>query len=403
MKSATYLFFFLLAAVAVSVLAAAGPQPAASPAQSQSTEQHLREPGWWPTKGDAARKDYAGSEACAGCHAEEVRTQQRTSMARAAWRAAETKVLRDNAKLSLNTPPFSTTISRDRKGSTYTVARGGEAIRGQVLWTMGNGAMGQTFVLQPAIPQAGTSLYEGQLSYFTATGALDLTPGHVAAAPRDLEQAFGEPQSPQTAKQCFGCHTTASSVRGQFDQAHATPGITCEGCHGPGAKHANAMAQGRLDEGKAAILNPASFDAVRQLDYCGACHRTPLDVAAAKDFVPINVRFQPYRLAKSRCWSKPDVRIACTACHNPHEEVVRESSFYDSKCLACHAAKVDSSLAASAPPAEASSETRKLSACPVSASRCTVCHMPKYAVPQMHGSFTDHDIRIVRAGAPYPL
>jgi hypothetical protein len=29
--------------------------------------------------------------------------------------------------------------------------------------------------------------------------------------------------------------------------------------------------------------------------------------------------------------------------------------------------------------------------------------MPKYQVPQMHGKFTDHDIRIVRPGDPYPL
>jgi hypothetical protein len=28
--------------------------------------------------------------------------------------------------------------------------------------------------------------------------------------------------------------------------------------------------------------------------------------------------------------------------------------------------------------------------------------MPKYEDAQFHGSFTDHDIRIVRPGDPYP-
>ena len=127
-----------------------------------------------------------------------------------------------------------------------------------------------------------------------------------------------------------------------------------------------------------------------------------MDVAAAKDYVPTNIRFQPYRLAKSRCWSQPDRRITCTACHNPHDEIVRDMDFYDAKCLACHANK----------PAADNKETAreqdlgaagKLPACPVSSNHCASCHMPKYNVPQMHSSFTDHDIRIVRPGDPYPL
>jgi formate-dependent nitrite reductase cytochrome c552 subunit len=39
----------------------------------------------------------------------------------------------------------------------------------------------------------------------------------------------------------------------------------------------------------------------------------------------------------------------------------------------------------------------------VSTEHCVTCHMPKVQDPQFHGSFTDHDIRIVRPGDPYPL
>ena len=57
-----------------------------------------------------------------------------------------------------------------------------------------------------------------------------------------------------------------------------------------------------------------------------------------------NIRFQPYRLAKSSCYySDPkDRRISCIACHNPHEAVVREPAFYDAKCLSCHASSANS-------------------------------------------------------------
>jgi len=397
MKTAGTLLLIPFIQVAIMQMSRPSAQAASAQSTSELTVKRLHEPGWWPTKGDAARNDYSGTEACAGCHEQEALAQRQTSMAKAASRALETEVLRSSPTISLDTLPFRTMILRGRKGSTYTVGRGGESLSGEILWAMGNGNMGRTFILE-----SSASLFESQLSYYTAISALDLTPGHTAAGPRDMEKAFGERQNTETAQRCFGCHTTVSSVRGQLDPSHAIPGVTCEACHGPGARHVTAMSQNRIDEGKASILNPASFDPVRLVDYCGACHRTPSDVAAAKDYVPTNIRFQPYRLAKSRCWSQPDRRIACTACHNPHEEVARDVGFYDAKCLACHAektiesdkeiARMQDGHAAGKPPA-----------CPVSGSQCTLCHMPKYKVPQMHSSFTDHDIRIVHPGEPYPL
>ncbi len=388
----------LLAAVAIGMWSlAAQPAPPAG-SSPQLTTQRLRQPGWWPTKSDASRKDYIGSEACAGCHQPEVLSQQKTSMARAATRGSDTAVLRSQAKISLDSPPFHTEILRDRKGSTYAVGRGSDVMSGPILWTMGDGAMGQTFILQ-----SGASLFESELSYFPSIAALDLTPGHLRAAPRDLEGAFGQRQSEAAAQHCFACHTTESSTHGQFDPTHATAGLTCEACHGPGAKHVEAMSLNRIDEGKSAILDPGSFDPVKLSDYCGACHRAPMDIAADKDNSAINVRFQPYRLAKSRCFSRPDRRIGCTACHNPHEQVVRDAGFYDAKCLACHASKAIPPAAGAESGVHDIASARMAPACPVSDDRCASCHMPKYNVPQMHGKFTDHDIRIVHAGEPYPL
>lgn len=105
-----------------------------------------------------------------------------------------------------------------------------------------------------------------------------------------------------------------------------------------------------------------------------------------------DVRFQPYRLATSRCFDALDSRISCLACHNPHDPVRTDAAFYDAKCLACHhrAEKTHAAVRATA------------RVCPVSRRNCVTCHMPKYALPGAHYKFTDHDIRIVRAGQPYP-
>lgn len=366
----------------------------------RSTAKRLQDKEWWPTKPGSARKDYAGTEACAGCHKQLVVEQQNTAMARAASPASETAILRSNLKLSGVQPPFLTEIQQDRKGSNYVVSRGGEAMSGRLQWSMGEGSMGFTFILE-----SGGTLFESQLSYFPAIGGLDLTPGHTPAGPRDLQRAFGEPQSPEIAQRCFGCHTTASSDKHEFDPAHAIPGVTCEACHGPGARHVKEMQANPSSDPSATILDPGAFSPVKILDYCGACHRAPLDVATASDRVPINVRFQPYRLSKSRCWSRPDVRITCIACHNPHLPLEQDAVAYDAKCLACHAtaAPAYSTVAGAVRSSASAPASKPGTACPVSSSHCVTCHMPKYKVPQLHGSFTDHDIRIVRPGAPYPL
>ena len=361
---------------------------------SELTSQRLRGQGWWPTRADEAREEFVGTAACAVCHKQIALTQRETPMAHAASKASETEVLRSNPTITFSTPPFQTVISNSPVSGDYTVSGGGESISGRILWSMGAGVKGQTFILN----YLGI-LFESQLSYFPSIGSLDITPEHPRGTPQYLESAFGAPQSDKAAQQCFSCHTTASTVRRQFDPDHATPGVTCEACHGPGARHVKAMRAKQIKIGIDAILNPASFGPTELVDFCGACHRAPLDVTSAKNFTSLNIRFQPYRLSKSRCWSRPDPRLTCVACHNPHEPLVRDAAFYDAKCLACHSAAATNPTIDDAH----SPHPGKPSTCPVSTERCVTCHMPKYPEPQFHGSFTDHDIRIVHPGDPYPL
>ena len=98
-----------------------------------------------------------------------------------------------------------------------------------------------------------------------------------------------------------------------------------------------------------------------------------------------NIRFQPYRLAGSKCYDVDDARINCLACHDPHREVNANLLDYDAKCSACHGG------------GKAGAKT-----CPVAKQGCVTCHMPKLELPGAHFKFTDHRIRIVKPHQPFP-
>ena len=194
-----------------------------------------------------------------------------------------------------------------------------------------------------------------------------------------------------TLRRCFGCHTTASASNTGFDLTRLMPGVNCEACHGPGAKRVSLMDEEKTEQGRQAIFNPSRLSPVALVDFCGACHRTWNDVYEMNATGVANARFQPYRLENSRCWGDGDARLTCIACHDPHLQLVHEAGAYDQKCLACHAA---------APAKKARDHPGK--ACPTGKKDCVTCHMPRVAVPNMHAPFTDHRIRIARAGEPYP-
>lgn len=75
--------------------------------------------------------------------------------------------------------------------------------------------------------------------------------------------------------QCATCHTTGYRILAYDEKAKKTTksefsemSISCEACHGPGAKHISAK---KADK-KKAIFNPANADGQAQSKVCGYCH-----------------------------------------------------------------------------------------------------------------------------------
>jgi len=340
------------------------------------TASRVKSPGWWPTKGDATRDSYVGTATCAQCHAHKVATQQKHFMARAAVRAADAEILRQHDHLSFRLGPYREEIVNKGEKSVLTVTAGDGAapLSVDLLWAFGVGHMGQTYVYQK-----NGSYYESHLTFFASSQDLNITPGQSPATPRSLEDAAGRRMPPAESRACFACHTTAAVTDNQLNVNGAMPGVTCEACHGPGASHVAAMKSDKQDGGRL-IMNPSRLDPVESVDFCGACHRTWEDVVTNIGLGVLNLRFAPYRLENSKCWSKPDARLTCVACHDPHQALEHDPAAYDSRCLQCHVNQ----------PGAKTTDDYPGAACPVSTKNCTTCHMPKIESAIQHSTFTDH-------------
>ena len=91
---------------------------------------------------------------------------------------------------------------------------------------------------------------------------------------------------------------------------------------------------------KPAIASLKGMGPDKQADSCGPCHVTLAQgVFMGIDGITAD-RFPPYRLAGSPCYDEEDPRIGCIACHDRHETLVEDASYYDSKCLARHLSDV---------------------------------------------------------------
>ena len=297
----------------------------------------------------ALRAQGGSPEDCAPCHRKETARFADAGMTRALQPGGGNRRLQTRLGL----------YSYEVNGSDYTVSDGTGILKFPLAWTFGQGSTGQTWLYQ-----RDNRWYESRASYYGTLGALDLTIGQQSITPHSLAEAAGRLIPVSEARQCFSCHSTGPLA-----------GIQCERCHGASEAH--------LSDPAKLPRKLARLTTEEQSDFCGECHRTWAEISLKGPRGIQNVRFQPYRLAGSKCYDATDARIRCTACHDPHAPLETNEANYDARCLACHA-------------------QRSTNACPIAKKLCVSCHMPKLDLPGAHKSFTDHRIRIVKANESYP-
>jgi Cytochrome c554 and c-prime len=287
-------------------------------------------------------------------------------------------ILRANPALSAKIGSYSYKIERQGERSIYSVTDGQRTFSVPLAWAFGLGAAGQTYVFE----KDGV-FYESRVSYYQSIKGLDLTIGARNARPADLLEAAGRDLGEHEPVLCFGCHATHAVSQGRLTLETLTPGVRCERCHSGADQHLAGFQNGDTNPFHMKKLSALTTEEIS--NFCGQCHRTWERIAMNGPKSIANVRFQPYRLTKSKCYDTEDKRISCIACHNPHNPLDRVISDYDSKCQACH---------------NSSSASAKL--CKVGTKDCVTCHMPKFELPGSHRLFTDHMIRIARANEAYP-
>lgn len=307
--------------------------------------------------------DYTGPQACAECHPKQYASQHDSHHANALHKATlentKLRIMNERNGASLRYEPAEAGIRLfTQKGSaTYTAI---------LEWIFGAGSQATTAVGRIADGR----YFEHRLSFYTKQQRLSLTPGHSTSPSIDAESAIGIVQTPETIYRCFNCH--AANVKSGPDIAAMIPGVTCERCHGAGAKHIEAA---RAKRTKLEIFNAGKLTSGKAIvAVCGECHRSPnveyhSDLPEVED--PLSVRFAPVGFQASRCFQK-SAKFSCITCHNPHENPRPASdASYTQVCKSCHAVPKHKQA--------------------VSAN-CVSCHMQK-ASPVANLTFTDHRIR----------
>jgi hypothetical protein len=331
-----------------------------------------------------ARKVSAGPVTCATCHAGVAGSYAHAPMRHAMEPATINPVLLAHPNLTTLTKGYNYSVQTNGKGeSTYTVSDASGSLSLPIHWVFGQHS--QTFVLEK-----DGHLFESLVSYFPRENGLATTPGDQDLKPKTLLEAMGRELPPWESLQCFNCHASGAISGAHLTLEKLRPGLDCERCHAGAQQH---MADAANDNFTTLPKSLRKMSTADISNFCGQCHRSWETVVRNHWKGQAFVRFQPYRLQNSRCFEANDPRISCLACHNPHQPVNHDQAFYDAKCLACHGETKVASAASAIPAAKS---------CPVAKTKCVSCHMPKIEMPGGHALFTDHDIRIVHPGDPYP-
>jgi hypothetical protein len=320
------------------------------------------------------------SASCATCHHAVAATYASAPMRHAIEPTGASTVLNTHPNLSVQLHGYSYIVQTKDGQSTYTVSDGKHSIALPVRWSFGEHA--QTWVIEK-----DGQMYESLVSYYPRAKELATTPGDEQITPHDLTKAMGRQLPTGEIHACFSCHASNVTFGEAMVPTKLSPGIDCERCHSGSLTH---MVDAEHDNFKTIPASLKHLNAEQVSDLCGQCHRT-FDGAMRNHWRgSAFVRFQPYRLALSKCFIGSDPRISCLACHDPHQPANRNIAFYDAKCLACHARGKPASAGI----------TPKL--CPIAKQNCTTCHMPRVELAGGHAQFTDHFIRIVATGESYP-
>jgi tetratricopeptide (TPR) repeat protein len=327
---------------------------------------------------------YAGSMGCMPCHSKISKEHDRSRHARTFHHGAGLLALPLPARPLVDPvqPKVTHTFERERDRVRIDTLASDQLYKTVVEYAFGASDRAVTMIGR----DTEGSYRAARLSYYHSAdgGIWDRSLGDVPDT-GSVESFRGERVGVRDGVvRCLYCHVTqARNYRNPLPATGRGPeaadqGIGCERCHGPGANHIAAIKASFPDR---AIVNAGTASAPAIVAQCADCHI--VGVASEIREQPQNpgfVRSPGATFTASRCFTESSGALSCLTCHDPHSDTRQSSAFYESKCLACHAAT-----------------TTSLKSCRVNpANDCLNCHMPKIPVAVLHDSMTDHYIRVHR-------
>ena len=382
--------------------------------------------GWWLAllPACALAQGYADPKLCAACHPAIAATYKQNGMGRS-FSVVRPEILIEDFthNNSYYHKASDTHFQMLRRGDhifqrRYQVGPGGQETNvdeKEVDFIIGSGNHMRTYAHRNT---DGTLLQLPLAWYAEKGGYWAMNPGFdTAEYPYSLRRI---------AYDCMFCHNAYPQTPAGHDRLGDLPvysgempqGIDCQRCHGPGQRHVDLVSKpgAKLEDVRAAIVNPARLSSDLQMDVCAQCHlkttefRLPhaikrydrgdfsyrpgeplSDFALAFDEAPGPARSERFetasavtRLRESQCFLQSKGALRCTTCHNPHnvQHGGEGAAEYNKACAQCHAKALAQRVSAGRHTA---------------GTGCIDCHMPKRRTEDIvHMAVTDHLITRVK-------
>ena len=362
---------------------------------------------------------FVGSQACAGCHANETKSWTDSQHARAMQVATAQTVLGDFADRRFE-HRGSTAIFSKRDGKFFVRTDGldGKPADFEVKYTFGVAPLQQYLIELPGGRlQALTVAWDANAKRWFSLYPNETIPAH------DELHWTGRQQNWNFV--CADCHST--NLRKNYDASADTFAtawseihVGCESCHGPGSNHLawaakrdgdprmglavaldeRAGVRWALDAKTGNSTRSKSRDADKEIEVCAQCHARRAQIAegyhAGKPFLD---HYVPTLLVEHAYHADGQQRdevynwgsflqskmyrqgVTCSDCHDPHSGQLKAVG--NALCAQCHA------------PAKYDATTHHFHAAGTPGAQCVNCHMPG-ANFMIIDARRDHSMRVPR-------